>query len=753
MASDNKQKSLPRRCSYCNARFNDDLRELLEEDDEPVYCELCGTEVKIHPTNESQPHKKGNKRKQKPTKSKTKRRKSRQKLTEQPQQLNPITHIGFDPEFPLIFKENLMLVLSRITYLAIKKLDDIEALKNSKRDISKELLDQLEHILEPTTWAKILVNFLGKLHKITIDQFYGHLKRLQKKIRENEQYHEHFIIFLRYIINNTFRIISEMWDAPEIPKFFHVIRKDLKNYGFDAYTKDQKIEKGEQSEASEEADEKELENERESNEFKDIFTRKIADDDPLWRVRAYVIGFLLADGNISKKRITITQNQKDLDLLIISQMALGGNIRPSKEEGYRLTVFGQEIINIVKKYGMVERHSKKEVAIHLEIPKFVLMEINSETLVKDFIRGFYDGDGWFVDTTSNVMMFAMNGSQKFLNSFKEKILLEIPDLSIKIYPSYRRVYIKESHKFFVYSKNIVYIPGQGYRKLNIDDLEKGKIVREKHPWLKKIHISGKYNCINFFNWLYSDNDFYDKFKINGIHICGKRKFHKALRAIGDYNERKEYLAPNWKDSLRIVIQDLQNRFYSSKELKKLTNSALMKMLKNLRLSKLYDKNKIENVSDFNREIKKIELLEGQIHCFQTRIGRSNVNKYFSTTYDLPEIPSGFYRRINLISRNGIPKKCLKNLMIYTFMVNKLNLTYIELIENIMNSNVFHLSTFRPNRILLDIAELKNFEILIEDNSEKDIEEQSFFLNASILPSYFNMELIGLKKQLENLFVN
>ncbi len=230
MSSENKQKSLPRQCSYCNARFNDDLRQLLEEDDEPVYCELCGTEVRIHSTQEPETKKKD-------IKKKHKKKKSKQKRKQETYHLNPITQIGFDPEFPLIFKENLMLVLSRITYLAIKKVDDIEALKNSNRDISKELLDQLEHILEPTTWAKIKVNFLGKLHKLTINQFYEHLKQLQKKIQENEQYREHFIIFLRYIINNTFRIISEMWDVPEIPKFFHVIRKDLKDYGFDAYTK------------------------------------------------------------------------------------------------------------------------------------------------------------------------------------------------------------------------------------------------------------------------------------------------------------------------------------------------------------------------------------------------------------------------------------------------------------------------------------------------------------------------------------
>ncbi|TFG26079.1 MAG: hypothetical protein EU533_00060 [Promethearchaeota archaeon] len=235
MVAKDEKKPVPKRCKYCNAKFNDDLRELLQENEDPVYCELCGAEVRFHPEEKTSTHKKGTKKQQVRSKSTSKKKKSKYKRTQDPTTQNPITHIGFDPEFPLTFKENFMLVVSRITYLAIKKLDDLEALKNSKRALSKELLDQLEHALEPVTWAKILVNFLGKLHNLTIDQFYDHLKHLQKKIGENEEYRDHFIIYLRYIINNTFRIISEMWDTPEIPKFFRVIRKDLKNYGFDKY--------------------------------------------------------------------------------------------------------------------------------------------------------------------------------------------------------------------------------------------------------------------------------------------------------------------------------------------------------------------------------------------------------------------------------------------------------------------------------------------------------------------------------------
>ena len=238
MVTKDEEPQIPKRCKYCNAKFNDELQQLLQENEDPVYCELCGAEVRFHPEEKTSTPKKGTKKKQNHTKSKNKKKKAKHKRTEDPNSQNPITQIGFDPDFPLVFKENFMLVISRMTYLTIKKLDDLEALKNSKRTLSKELLDQLEHTLEPVIWAKILVNFLGKLHNLTIDQFYDYLKQLQKKIGEDKQYREHFIIYLRYIINNTFRIISEMWDTPEIPKFFRVIRKDLKEYGFDKYNND-----------------------------------------------------------------------------------------------------------------------------------------------------------------------------------------------------------------------------------------------------------------------------------------------------------------------------------------------------------------------------------------------------------------------------------------------------------------------------------------------------------------------------------
>ncbi|MHA1895299.1 MAG: hypothetical protein ACTSX4_12435, partial [Candidatus Helarchaeota archaeon] len=486
--------------------------------------------------------------------------------------------------------------------------------------------------------------------------------------------------------------------------------------------------------------------------FQDIFTREIDDDDPLWRVRAYVIGLLLADGNIYKKKVSLSQHPKDYDLVEIIHKSLGGSVKFTKREMYRFSRYSESVVNSLKQFGMIRAHSKEEISTRLELPSFVEMKIENSSLVKDFVRGFYDGDGWFVSTTSNVYMFCLNASEYFLENLKKLILNEIPNLSYHIYPSYRKVFIRDNQKYFVYKSKVIYIPKMGYYELSEKDLEEGEIKKEPHPWLKELHIAGRYNCIKFFNWLYDNDDKFYQYTINGIRLCGKRKFKKAINSLGKEEERNVALAPNWKDALYTVINLMECKFYTSKELLELTNSKLAEILKALKLEKLYSKNKIDYVSDFNRELKKIEILEGLIIRFQTRVKSSNVNYYYSKKFKADiQIPQNFKQRIDLIDRNKIVKKNLKNLIIFIFLKNTKLMEFSEILVNLENLNVFSLSTLRPNRVLLEISELKCFDILIEDDNYKEVENQKFFLNLKKLPYYFERELQSIINELNNTF--
>ena len=157
--------------------------------------------------------------------------------------------------------------------------------------------------------------------------------------------------------------------------------------------------------------------------------------------------------------------------------------------------------------------------------------------------------------------------------------------------------------------------------------------------------------------MYDNDDKFYQYTINGIRLCGKRKFKKAINSLGKEEERNVALAPNWKDALYTVINLMECKFYTSKELLELTNSKLAELLKALKLEKLYSKNKIDYVSDFNRELKKIEILEGLIIRFQTRVKSSNVNYYYSKKFKADiQIPQNFKQRIDLIDRNKKVKR-------------------------------------------------------------------------------------------------
>jgi len=65
-----------------------------------------------------------------------------------------------------------------------------------------------------------------------------------------------------------------------------------------------------------------------------------------------------------------------------------------------------------------------------------------------------------------------------------------------------------------------------------------KIIQD-HPWLKILIFGGNFNCTRFFNWMYDDNDEFDKFSIEGYQICGERKFLKARSILGSSKERKK----------------------------------------------------------------------------------------------------------------------------------------------------------------------------------------------------------------------
>ncbi len=479
-----------------------------------------------------------------------------------------------------------------------------------------------------------------------------------------------------------------------------------------------------------------------------IFTIELAENDPLWRVRAYVMGFLLADGTIRTNpyEISATQKERDKEILLNIQRALGGNINgPDENNKYHLNVFSKELVLTLLDFGMVKAHSKEEIASIIYPPDFIQNRIYGQTLVRDFFRGYFDGDGWFAGSFSRGdTSFKLIGPFNFLNSLNQLILNEVPGLTSFITNERKQYFIIKDQKYQLFSKFTIYKRGYGFYRLSPLDLEKGEILTLDHPWLKILHFSGNLNTNRLFNWLYVDDDQFDTFEIQGIKICGKRKFEKALNELGNARFRKERLAPNWKDVLYETILQMHSRFYKTQELIDISNTILREKLEILNLTYLYDTNKVHNRDKFVERLKFLEYLDNVIVSY--RSGRENY--YYSKLNRLTNVPTQLTKHIDLIGRNGI-KRNIKNLIILILIENSMK--FNDLIDEIRNRGIFHEHGLYSKNIKLSLAQLKSFDIVNVDDKEKEFENQKFSLNTSVLYKYYKINILTLKKELTNLF--
>lgn len=120
-------------------------------------------------------------------------------------------------------------------------------------------------------------------------------------------------------------------------------------------------------------------------------------------LQAYLLGYIMADGSINDKRATVTIhiNEKDKEIFklfkIISPNAYIEKCKPTesiatidkrtiKNDGsIRLAIASSILIEDLHKLGIVQNKTYEQ----LSIPKM------KESLVRHFIRGYWDGDGWF----------------------------------------------------------------------------------------------------------------------------------------------------------------------------------------------------------------------------------------------------------------------------------------------------------------------------------------------------------------------
>lgn len=188
--------------------------------------------------------------------------------------------------------------------------------------------------------------------------------------------------------------------------------------------------------------------------------------------KAYILGFLYADGNVGADtyRIQIALQARDVHILESMKKELGFPQRPlgfderskkygnNKQDVYILSFKNKQIHEDLGRCGVIPRKTKV-----LEYPNFL-----DESLHRHFIRGVMDGDGCIHNPTDkNYNAVDICGTFKFCTQLKEII-----ENRLNIHCS------------------VICIN----KKQQIDTY--------------RISISGINQCVKFLNWLYEDAELY-----------------------------------------------------------------------------------------------------------------------------------------------------------------------------------------------------------------------------------------------------
>lgn len=119
---------------------------------------------------------------------------------------------------------------------------------------------------------------------------------------------------------------------------------------------------------------------------------------------AYLVGLILADGNIGERDFSITS--KDIELLEKSKAALESKHPISKCIGrnlYKLCIGNKSMVSDLKSIGITEKKSKT----------ITLPDIPREYFF-DFLRGYSDGDGMTLFTKQGGLQFKISTGSPFI---------------------------------------------------------------------------------------------------------------------------------------------------------------------------------------------------------------------------------------------------------------------------------------------------------------------------------------------------
>ena len=167
--------------------------------------------------------------------------------------------------------------------------------------------------------------------------------------------------------------------------------------------------------------------------------------------KAYFLGFIMADGNMylsNKNKYQFSVKIKNTDIDILYKFADAIDFPKEKiiiKEEYRnntvtkcaeLKSYNQEFCSYLVDLGVVPRKTGKEKMPNLK-----------EDLVKDFIRGYIDGDGWISE--SNVEIGVCSSSYGIIDNI-QKYIHEKLDIDLTVHDNSQVYTVRTSKRKYVY---------------------------------------------------------------------------------------------------------------------------------------------------------------------------------------------------------------------------------------------------------------------------------------------------------------
>lgn len=176
--------------------------------------------------------------------------------------------------------------------------------------------------------------------------------------------------------------------------------------------------------------------------------------------QAYFLGYLMADGNItirknSQPAITLEIHEQDKYILDIfkGELQTSNNVCLSCKgrSTYVLRVHSSLMVTDLQKYGVIPNKTGQE-----QFPLSML----KDDLVHHFLRGFFDGDGWFsLSYHNNVPKFAIGFAKniKMLTDIRNYLHEQLGITLVKVhdYNDITKGYIGYSMLIFTKRQNVL----------------------------------------------------------------------------------------------------------------------------------------------------------------------------------------------------------------------------------------------------------------------------------------------------------